>query len=176
MTLIMVGTPLAMETQYGYNMDTISLTIQFHLFGMFIPGFFTGHIIDCIGIPLVILLGLLSFSGSVIIAVFVHSPLFFYIGLTLLGMGWNLCYVGGTRLLGLSHTGPEGSKVQGFAEFSTQLSNALAGLSSGFILENENGWQILNLTVTPVLIITLFATIYIISLDGYRPQQYGSNN
>ena len=77
--------------------------------------------------------GLSGFGTSLSVAQYVLC-------LCLLGLGWNLCYIGGTRLLVESHNEVETAKVQAINEFSIQVANTLAAFLAGPLL-NEYGWE-----------------------------------
>ena len=44
MNLLMAATPLAMQ-QCGLGFDDAAFVLEWHVIGMFAPGFFTGHLI-----------------------------------------------------------------------------------------------------------------------------------
>jgi hypothetical protein len=44
MNLLMAATPLAMQV-CGFAFDDAALVLEWHVIGMFAPGFFTGHLI-----------------------------------------------------------------------------------------------------------------------------------
>ena len=58
MTLIMSATPLAMLA-CGFHFDDSATVIQGHVVGMFLPSFFTGHLIARFGVERIIATGLL---------------------------------------------------------------------------------------------------------------------
>ncbi|KZR99583.1 Uncharacterized protein APZ42_004487 [Daphnia magna] len=48
MNLLMAATPLAMQV-CGFSFDDAALVLEWHVIGMFAPGFFTGHLIKKFG-------------------------------------------------------------------------------------------------------------------------------
>jgi MFS family permease len=50
MNLLMTGTPLAMTQDHGHGLGDAAFVIQWHVVGMFLPSFFTGGLIQRIGI------------------------------------------------------------------------------------------------------------------------------
>jgi predicted MFS family arabinose efflux permease len=52
----------------------------------------------------------------------------------LVGLGWNMCYIGGSSLLADNLAVSERGRYQGAVELTVNLSSALGSLSSGFIL------------------------------------------
>src|SRR5690606_30206526 len=49
MNLLMAATPLAMQV-CGFDFDSSALVLEWHVIGMFAPGFFTGHLIKRFGV------------------------------------------------------------------------------------------------------------------------------
>ena len=92
----------------------------------------------------------------------------FFVTLILLGVGWNFSFIGATNLLANNHTPSERGKTQGVNDMIVFGFVALASLSSGALLncsgENiQQGWQLVNLAMFPLLIIAT-ATLVILKL------------
>jgi MFS family permease len=83
---------------------------------------------------------------------FVH----YFSALLLLGVGWNLLFVGATALLSSTYSDGERFRAQGFNDFMVFGSQALASLSAGFAIETL-GWEILNLVTLPLLLMVLWS-------------------
>src|SRR5690606_13479997 len=49
MNLLMAATPLAMQV-CGFGFDDAAFVLEWHVIGMFAPGFFTGHLIKRFGV------------------------------------------------------------------------------------------------------------------------------
>jgi len=158
MMLVMTATPLAMQ-KHGYSLSLSATTIQLHILGMFVPGFVTGSVIDALGKLNVILGGLLVLSVCLVVGLLGTELFNFMAGLILLGIGWNFCYIGGTRLLVEAHTEAESGKVQGLNEFVIQVANASAALLAGPML-NQFGWYGVCWTGVPLLSVTLVLALY----------------
>jgi hypothetical protein len=99
--------------------------------------------------------------GAVLIALCVVlnislAPLFstFAIALTLLGIGWNFMFVGGTTLLTTAHTLEERVRVQVTNDVLVFGTTACTAFASG-ALEATGGWEVLNLAVMPPIIVAL---------------------
>jgi hypothetical protein len=98
----------------AFPLSQIASTIQLHLVGMFLPGLFTGSLIDrCNGNPVPVMLGGVLLSAAAVATTLSGVTLFhFMLGLGLLGVGWNWTYIGATRLLSGAHRLSERGKVR----------------------------------------------------------------
>lgn len=128
MIFIMVATPLAMLA-CDYQVSDATYVIQWHVLGMFLPSFFCGKLIDRFGTTVVNLVGAIILAISIAISISGIALMNFYIGLFLLGAGWNLMYTSGSTMLANSHHPEERGKVQGIAEFFV---GCLATLAQGY--------------------------------------------
>ncbi|HVL56099.1 MAG TPA: hypothetical protein VM491_06320 [Burkholderiaceae bacterium] len=73
--------------------------IQWRVLGMFVPSFFTSHLIRRFGVLSMMVAGASLLGGHVAIALSGIELLHFLSGLILLGVGWNFLFIGGTTLL-----------------------------------------------------------------------------
>ena len=73
--------------------------IQWHVVGMYAPGFVTGSLIRRFGVLNVILAGIALVAACVAVALNGITVTHFLVALALLGVGWNFMYTGGTTLL-----------------------------------------------------------------------------
>ena len=148
---LMTATPLAMAHAHK-EFHTITFVIQWHIVGMYAPSIFTGKIIDRIGIMPVIGIGLV-FD---LLAIFIHALGdalgFFWIGLFLLGFGWNFLFVGGTTLLTKITNDENRERAQSINELAVFTAAALGSLLSGAVLARF-GWANLNLVMCAALAI-----------------------
>ena len=76
----------------------------------------------------------------------------FVSGLTLLGVGWNFLFVGGTTLLTQAYRPAERAKTQAAHDFMMMTVVSIASFSAGGLL-NAWGWNTVNLTVLPFLVL-----------------------
>ena len=118
MTLVMTSTPLAMMA-CGFAFNDSALVIQGHVVGMFLPSFFTGHLITRFGVLKIIAAGALIQMGCAIINLSGIEFINFFIANVLVGVGWNFTFVGGTTLLTTTYRPEERAKVQGSHDFSS---------------------------------------------------------
>merc|ERR1712216_301838 len=99
-----------------------------------------------------IMMGCLIFGGCSLTVLTGTQLVNFYFGLILLGLGWNFCYIGGSRLLVEAHTVAEAPKVQALNEFVIQIANAGLALSAGPMLNRWDWSGVCWVGVPPVLL------------------------
>lgn len=152
MNLLMTATPLAM-THSDFGFAHTAEVIQWHVFAMFAPSFFTGAIIQRVGAMPVMLLGCLLNIASIAVSQTGSGLFHFQAALILLGVGWNFLYVGATSLLTESCSKKEASRVQALNDTLVFMGVSAATLFSGTIVTSL-GWQAVNLYAgLPVLIL-----------------------
>jgi MFS family permease len=150
MNLLMTGTPLAMTTYHGHGLGDAVFVIQWHMVGMFLPSFFTGRLVQRIGEQTTILLGIGVNVLSLVVAFTGVGVWHFWLALTLLGVGWNLMFVGGSTLVTRAYTSAERAKAQAANDFFIWGTVALTSLSSGQLL-HRHGWHAVVTTAVPLL-------------------------
>ncbi|UOO90317.1 MFS transporter [Vitreoscilla massiliensis] len=149
MVFLMTATPLAMH-HHDYAFPDIAVVIQWHVLGMFVPSFFTGHLIKRHGLKPIILLGCALLIISAIINLFGQSYYHFFTALLLLGVGWNFTFIGATQLVSLAYRPQEKGKVQGMNDFLVFSTAAVASLFAGQTVETI-GWMWVNLISLPLV-------------------------
>jgi MFS family permease len=161
MVTVMTATPLSM-VDHDHAVGTAATVIQWHVLGMFMPSFFTGWLINRFGVTPLMLTGVALLSAHVLIAVSGFAFLHYVSALVLLGLGWNLLYVGGSTLLTETYRPSERAKVQAFNDFMI-VGVVAAGSFSAGALNEAFGWRGLNLSAIPFLalaaIVILFAQV-----------------
>jgi MFS family permease len=80
-----------------------------------------------------------------------HTFMHYSLALVVLGVGWNLLYVGGTAMLTLSYSMAERFQAQAVNEFSICVTSAAASLFAGTIMYFQ-GWETLILLPLPLLL------------------------
>ena len=150
MNLLMTATPLAMGF-CGLPYDAAATVMSSHVIAMFAPSFFTGSLIRRFGVLRVMLTGAGSMLGCVAIALSGQLFAHFWLALVLLGLGWNLMYIGGTTLLTEAYRPAEKAKAQGVNEFTVFAVQAISAFSSG-VLVNTRGWHTLQLVALPMIL------------------------
>ena len=158
MNLLMTGTPLAMMAHHHTFADT-AFVIQWHVVGMFLPGFFTGTLVQRWGERIVILLGIglnLLAVAAAALDVSVHN---FWIAMTLNGIGWNFMFVAGSTLVTKAYAPAERSRTQAANDFLVFGTAALMSLSSGQLLHHR-GWQVVLVTAAVMLLAALAGSFW----------------
>lgn len=165
MNLLMVATPLAMEVcKHPYALA--ALVLEWHIIGMFLPGLFTGSIIQRFGVLPVVITGCVLMLGCVAIALTGVDLMQFLLALTLLGVGWNFMYTGATTLLTSAYRPSEKNKVQGFMDLCVFTTMVTTSASSGAMLM-VNGWSVLNLVSLPIVMIALACALWLATRTGW---------
>ncbi len=149
MSLLMHATPLSMGRHHHSFVDTTRV-IQWHVLGMYVPAFFTGHLIRWAGEVKVMLAGVVVLVGSVLVNTGGRAVGYYLVGLLLLGVGWNFLFVGGTSLLTTTYQPNEKAKVQAANDFLVFAVMAVSSFAAGS-LEELVGWKALNWGVLPLL-------------------------
>jgi len=159
MNLLMTATPVTMRVDVFAD-NNIARVIQWHVVGMFAPGFFTGHLIRKFGVVRIIVIGSALLLGSVMVALHGNNFINFFAALFFLGVGWNFAFTGGTVLLTEVHTPSERAKVQGMNDFILFTGLAISSLSAGMIY-HFFGWMWVNLAATPLILTVLLSAIWL---------------
>ena len=143
MNLLMAATPLAMQV-CGLPFEDTALVLEWHVIGMFAPGFFTGHLIRRFGALPVMAVGLVLNFGCIAVALSGVDLHRFLIALFLLGVGWNFLFTGSTTLSLSAYNAEEKDRAQGALNFCIFATLAVSSLASGVLLTTQ-GWQWLNI-------------------------------
>lgn len=169
MNLIMTASPIAMVI-CGFTVDDASWAIQWHVIAMYLPSFFTGHLINRFGAGRIVALGLLMLIGTGIAGVTGISFPNFAIGLILLGFGWNFGFIGATAMVTDCYLPSEKNKVQGINDFAVFAAVATSSLTSGGLLAGF-GWSAVNAAVFPMVMVCFAALIFLMMLNRARLRQ-----
>ena len=143
MNLLMAATPIAMQI-CGLPFSSVAWVLEWHVIGMFAPGFFTGHLIKRYGTLPIMAIGLVLNIACVIIALSGVEFKQFLVALFLLGLGWNFLFTGATTLALTAYRPEEKDKAQGALNFCVFAVLALSSLASG-VLVTTHGWTLLNM-------------------------------
>ena len=153
MNLVMTSAPLAMK-MCGLGVSDSNFGIQWHIVAMYGPSFFTGSLIARFGAPRIVAAGLLLEAAGATIGLSGSTAMHFWATLIVLGIGWNLGFVGASALVLETHRPEERNKVQAFNDFLVFGMMALGSFSSGQLLANY-GWSAVNLVVYPPVVLGL---------------------
>jgi MFS family permease len=136
-----------------------AFVIQWHVVGMFLPGFFTGTLVQRWGERTVILLGIALNGlavGAAALDVGVHN---FWLAMTLNGVGWNFMFVAGSTLVTKAYAPAERSRTQAANDFLVFGTAALTSLSSGQLLHHK-GWQVVLATAAVMMLLALVGSLW----------------
>jgi MFS family permease len=151
MNMVMTSAPLAM-VMCNHTVGEAALGIQWHVIGMYAPSFITGSLILRFGVRRMMAIGLCLIVVAASIGLSGVDLWNFWIGLMVLGIGWNFAFISATTLVTECHDPHERNKVQAFNDFLIFGSMAIASFSSGALLARY-GWFAVNMMVYPVIII-----------------------
>ena len=170
MNLVMTSTPLAV-VGCGFEQDTAADIVSAHVLAMFVPSFFTGHLIARFGSTNIVALGLFILAGAGGVALMGVDVEHFYVALILLGVGWNFGFIGATAMLQAAHAPEERGRVQGLNDMLVFGCVTLASLASGGLMNCSGGsvtagWTAVNLAMIPFLALAGGALIWL----ALRPQ------
>ena len=165
MNLVMTSTPLAV-VGCGFEQNTAADIVSAHVLAMFIPSFFTGHLIARFGTTKIVAAGLfiLACAGGVALnGVEIEK---FFLALILLGVGWNFGFIGATTMLAAAHNPEEKGIVQGMNDFFVFGGVTVASLSSGGLMNCSGGspvegWTAVNMAMAPFLLLAAGALIWL---------------
>ena len=116
MSFVMAASPLAI-VMCGLSKTEAPITIFVHVMGMFVPAFFTGHLIARHGVFKMMMAGIALLVAGVVAALVGVTEWHFRIALCLNGVGWNFLFVGATTLLTTTYRPAERGKAQAFNDF-----------------------------------------------------------
>ena len=151
MNLLMAATPLAMQI-CGLPFSDTALVLEWHVIGMFAPGFFTGSLIQRFGALKIMGAGVALNFLCIVIALTGVNLHQFLIALFVLGVGWNFLFTGSTTLAMTAYKTEEKDKAQAAINFFVFGTMAFTSFGSGALITSQ-GWNILNLgSLLPVLI------------------------
>jgi MFS family permease len=139
---------------------------------MFIPSFFTGHLIARFGVEKIMGLGIAILGSAGIVALSGAALPNFFIALILLGIGWNFGFIGATAMLASAHTVHERGRMQGLNDLLVFGGVTIASLASGGLMNCSGGsavegWVAVNYAMAPFLVLAAGALIWLVT----RPEE-----
>jgi MFS family permease len=151
MNLLMAATPIAMQ-QCALPFSDAALVLQWHVIGMFAPGFFTGHLIKRYGALPIMGVGVALNALCIAVALSGVELHQFLVALFLLGVGWNFLFTGSTTLSLSAYSPEERDSAQGALNFFVFAMLAVTSFASGVVI-TTGGWALLNYgSLVPVLL------------------------
>jgi len=152
MNLLMAATPIAMQ-QGRLPFSDVALVLQWHVIGMFAPGFFTGHLIRRWGVLSIMGVGVALNALCIVVALSGVALQQFLFAMFFLGVGWNFLFTGSTTLSLQTYSPEEKDRAQAALNFFVFATMAVSSFASG-VLVTTRGWALLNIgSLLPVAVI-----------------------
>ena len=173
MNLMMTSTPLAV-IGCGFDENRAADVVSAHVLAMFLPSFFTGHLIAKYGAERIIGIGLVLLTISAFAGLSGVDLGNFFAALILLGLGWNFGFIGATTLLANSYAPSERAKVQGLNDFLVFGSVTAASFGSGWLMNCSGssvvkGWSSVNIAMLPWLLLAAIALLWLYKQKTSKP-------
>jgi MFS family permease len=132
MVLVTAMTSVQMR-MHQHGLSDISLVLGAQTMGMFALSLVTGRLADRWGRGRVIVAGAVLMILACACATLSANTLPLAISLFFLGLGWNLCYVGGSALLTDELSAAEGARTQGTNDLLMGLASAGTSILAGLV-------------------------------------------
>src|SRR6056297_853920 len=166
MNLVMTSTPLAV-VGCGFETSDAADVVTAHVLAMFVPSFFTGHLIARFGVERIVATGLVILAGAGAVALQGVDLGNFFVALILLGVGWNFGFIGATTMLAGAHEAHERGRMQGLNDLLVFGGVTFASLASGGLMNcsgssAQMGWLAVNLAMAPFLMLAGGALIWLV--------------
>lgn len=168
MNLLMVQASLVMKDICSFS--ALSFAIEVHVIAMFAPSFLTGSIISRIGLQKTLITGFLLISAAIALGALEVRYEFIFVALILLGLGWNLTYVGGSALLTQSVDEHNLHRWQGINDTLIAACATLGALLPAPMLTGL-GWNWSNMALAPICLIGIVLCLRVPNqMKFVRPQ------
>jgi len=166
MNLVMTSTPLAV-VGCGFEQSTAANIVTAHVLAMYVPSFFTGHLIARFGTKTIVAIGLFILAAAGFVGLTGVQLENFFVALVLLGIGWNFGFIGATTMLAGAHEVYERGRIQGMNDMIVFGGVTLASLASGGLMncsggDAQAGWTAVNLAMVPFLALAGAALIWLV--------------
>jgi MFS family permease len=171
MNLVMTSTPLAV-VGCGFTEGNAADVVTAHVLAMYVPSFFTGHLIARFGVHKIVAAGLVILAAAGAVALSGVELEDFFIALVLLGIGWNFGFIGATTMLAGAHEPHERGRMQGLNDLLVFGGVTMASLASGGLMNCSggnpvDGWNAVNMAMAPFLVLAGGALLWLV----LRPKQ-----
>lgn len=161
MHLLMIQASMHMQHMHE-DFSAMRLAIQWHVIAMFAPSFFTGWIIERLGLKTTLCLGLWLLIASAAVNIASSHYVAVSAALILLGLGWNLTYVGSGALLAQQLDGQaQAFKVQGQNDLAIAICATLGAFAPALLLSGM-GWQGSNWLCVGLALLVLVAAVNVL--------------
>lgn len=99
-TMVMVMSQFSLEMdKLNYQFAHISLVLEFHLFAMYSPSLFTGHLFNYLSPPTLSILGNLLCIVGIGVMSSTNEYFGYLLGMIIIGISWNIAYSSSTLML-----------------------------------------------------------------------------
>ena len=162
MVLVMTAVPLSLH-HHGHGIGLIGVVLSAHTLGMFVLSPLTGRLLDLLGARRVMLAGLvLLVAGAAPLGIVDDASL---LGVTVfvLGIGWNLCFVGGSGALARELPPAGRTAVEGTVEAGVWGLAAVASLAATALLAAGG-------IAAPAAAATAVAVLGLVVVPSWRPR------
>lgn len=169
---VMVMTPVHMN-HMGQPLEIIGIVISLHILGMYAASPVFGWLVDKIGAARVVLIGCAIFTIAITMGALSSagaSPLLMSLALTVLGLGWSGCLIGGSSLL--SQSAPQEVRVplQGATDMMMNFGAAGMAALAGPILA-LGGFFWINAAALAVLVPMIMLGVRALQAPGTVPRE-----
>jgi MFS family permease len=152
---VMTMTPPHMKDHH--HADLSAVVIAVHILGMYGLAPWVGRYVKRVGAIAAIEAGAVVLGcGTVAAVVAGYVPAMIFVGLFLLGVGWNVGLIAGTTLLTASVPFESRVEAQGTGDLTLSLCGAVAAFGSGFVKQSA-GYHVLANVATGVAAALLLA-------------------
>ena len=141
MVMIMSNVSIDM-VDHGFSFEAAALVMEIHFAAMFVPGFFSGLLIEKQGTFFVALVGGLIFAASSLVLAIRSEDWNFMLGMALLGVAWNFSFSAGTLMLTHCYKPIEATEVQAVNDFILFTVAGGGSLVSGIIYSAYGSYYI----------------------------------
>jgi MFS family permease len=149
MNFVMTAAPLAMQ-MCGLSQQSSNLGLQWHVIAMFAPSFFTGRLVARFGAPRVVAAGFGLMAASAAVGLTGVDVAHFWLTLILLGLGWNLGFVGASSLVLECHRPEAKARVQSLNDFVVFGTMVVGSFLSGGLLTSYGWSTVIGLSFVPL--------------------------
>jgi len=173
MNLLMIASGLTMDG-LGCGYTQISLAIQWHVLAMFLPSLVMGRVIALLGgLTVTVAGGVLLIASSAMAYLYPwHVPTIEFT-LILLGIGWNMTYVGGSYLVARTAAPEHALSLQAVNDVAIGIFAMLGAFLPGLVL-GWFGWAGANLLVIALILpLVGFAVVHMLAASGEAAAQRG---
>jgi MFS family permease len=169
MVAIMTAAPLDIHTRHT-DLTLVGTALAAHTTGMFVLSPLTGWVIDRVGSRRVMVAGLFTLVAAAALAASAPQTqqLLPDLALFLLGYGWNLCFMAGSRRLAVDLPVQRQGQVVGVVDAVVWGVSATATLS-GTALLSLGGYSLLAEIAGALPVLTVFALLRSDALPDERP-------